>query len=125
MLVTIAAAFGVGTALGESGAAGAIADALVDATRGYGPTATLAAHYLGTMVLNELITNNAAAALAFPLCLEAAALQGVAPQPLLVGITLASSFAFASPIGYQTYMMVYGPGGYRFSDLTSSASGCR
>jgi len=117
VLVTIAAAFGVGSALSESGAARAIADVLVEATRGLGPTATLAALYFGTMVLNELITNNAAAALAFPLTLEAAALMGVDARPLLIGITLASSLAFASPIGYQTHMMVYGPGGYRFTDF--------
>ena len=86
-------------------------------TQPFGPYATLAAIYLVTMVLNELITNNGAAALAIPFCLEAAEIMGVSPRPFIIGVTLAASFAFASPIGYQTHMMVYGPGGYRFSDF--------
>jgi di/tricarboxylate transporter len=79
--------------------------------------ATLAAIYFATMVLNEIITNNGAAALAVPFCLEAAKLLEINPRPFLIGVTLAASFAFSSPIGYQTHMMVYGPGGYRFSDF--------
>jgi len=77
----------------------------------------LFALYLGTMVLNELISNNAAAALAFPFCIESARLLGVHERPFILGITLAASYAFASPIGYQTHMMVFGPGGYRFADF--------
>lgn len=117
VLVAIAASLGVGTALERSGAAEFLAGGLVDVTNPFGPLATLAAIYLGTMLLNELITNNAAAALAFPFCLEAARLLGVSPRPFLMAVTLAASFAFASPIGYQTHMMVYGPGGYRFGDF--------
>jgi di/tricarboxylate transporter len=117
VLVMIAASFGMGTALEQSGAARFVADALVSATRPWGPVATLAAIYFCTMVLNELITNNGAAALAFPFCLEAADLLGVDSRPFLIAVTLAASFAFASPIGYQTHMMVYGPGGYRFMDF--------
>ena len=69
------------------------------------------------MVLNELISNNAAAALAFPFCLESARLLGVNERPFIMAVTLAASYAFASPIGYQTHMMVFGPGGYRFTDF--------
>ena len=69
------------------------------------------------MVLNELISNNAAAALSFPFCLESARLLGVSERPFIMGVTLAASYAFASPIGYQTHMMVFGPGGYRFTDF--------
>jgi di/tricarboxylate transporter len=117
VLVAIAASLGVGAALERSGAAKFLAGGLVDVTSPFGPLATLAAIYLGTMLLNELITNNAAAALAFPFCLEAARLLGVSPRPFIMAVTLAASFAFASPIGYQTHMMVYGPGGYRFGDF--------
>src|SRR5262249_30526890 len=117
VLVMIAASFGLGTALEESGAARVCAEALVGATRPWGPLATLAAIYFATMLLNELITNNGAAVIAFPFCLEAAGLLGVSPKPFVMAAALASSFAFASPIGYQTHMMVYGPGGYRFSDF--------
>ena len=93
------------------------AEQLVLVTRPWGPTATLAAIYFGTMVLNELISNNAAAALAFPFCLESARLLGVNERPFIMAVTLAASYAFASPIGYQTHMMVFGPGGYRFTDF--------
>jgi di/tricarboxylate transporter len=67
--------------------------------------------------LNELISNNAAAALSFPFCLESARLLGVNERPFVMAVTLAASYAFASPIGYQTHMMVFGPGGYRFTDF--------
>ena len=117
VLVAIAASFGVGKALEQSGVAKVFAGFLVEGTRSWGPTATLAALYFGTMVLNELISNNAAAALSFPFCLESARLLGVNERPFIMGVALAASFAFASPIGYQTHMMVFGPGGYRFTDF--------
>jgi di/tricarboxylate transporter len=117
VLVAIAASFGVGKALEQSGVARLFAGMLVEGTRPWGPTATLAAIYFGTMVLNELISNNAAAALSFPFCLESARLLGVNERPLIMGVVLAASYAFASPIGYQTHMMVFGPGGYRFNDF--------
>ena len=116
-LIAIAASFGVGKALEQSGVAKLFAGLLVDGTRSLGPTATLAAIYFGTMVLNELISNNAAAALSFPFCLESARLLGVSERPFVMAVTLAASYAFASPIGYQTHMMVFGPGGYRFTDF--------
>jgi di/tricarboxylate transporter len=107
----------VGRALEVSGVARLFAEQLVLLTRPFGPTATLGAIYFGTMVLNELISNNAAAALAFPFCLESAHLMGVHERPFVMAVTLAASYAFASPIGYQTHMMVFGPGGYRFTDF--------
>jgi di/tricarboxylate transporter len=117
VLLAIGASFGVGKALEVSGVARLFAEQLVLITRPLGPTATLGAIYLGTMVLNELISNNAAAALSFPFCLESARLLGVQERPFVIAITLAASYAFASPIGYQTHMMVFGPGGYRFTDF--------
>ena len=117
MLLAIGASFGVGRALEVSGVAKLFAEQLVLITRPLGPTATMAAIYFGTMVLNELISNNAAAALAFPFCLESARLLGVNERPFIMAVTLAASYAFASPIGYQTHMMVFGPGGYRFTDF--------
>jgi di/tricarboxylate transporter len=117
VLIAIAGSFGVGRALEQSGVAKLFAGLLVELTRSWGPTATLAGIYLGTMVLNELISNNAAAALSFPFCLESARLLGVSERPFIMAVTLAASYAFASPIGYQTHMMVFGPGGYRFTDF--------
>ena len=123
ILIAIGASFGLGTALEKSGAAMYLSTKLVRSRSHMGPYATLAAIYFVTMVLNELITNNGAAALAFPFCLKAAALTNCDPRPFVMAVALAASFAFASPVGYQTHMMVFGPGGYRF--MTSSKSACR
>jgi len=117
ILIAIGASFGLGTALEESGAAKFLSTQLVQLTQPFGPYATLAAIYFVTMVLNELITNNGAAALAFPFCIEAARLTHCNPRPFVMAVALAASFAFASPVGYQTHMMVFGPGGYRFMDF--------
>ncbi|MBI3909835.1 MAG: SLC13 family permease [Armatimonadetes bacterium] len=117
-LVSIAADFGLGKALAKSGAAEMVAGLVVHATGSLGPIAALAAIYLVTMVFTEAITNNAAAALMFPLAIAAAGHLHVSPRPFVVGIMFAASLAFATPIGYQTNMMVYGPGGYRFLDFT-------
>lgn len=117
VLISIGASFGLGTALEKTGAAEYLSLRLLEWTQPYGPYATLAAIYFMTMVLNELITNNGAAALAVPFAINAATLSHCNPRPFLMAVTLAASFAFASPVGYQTHMMVYGPGGYRFSDF--------
>jgi len=117
VLVTIAAAFGVGTAIQNSGAATVIAGSLVNATEPLGAIAALAAIYLLGSILTELITNNAAAVLLFPFCIETARLYGVSPRPFLIALILSASASFMTPIGYQTNMMVYGPGGYRFTDF--------
>ncbi len=117
LLITIAASFGVGAALERSGAASALAGLLVEPTQAWGPVATLAAVYLTTSVLTEFITNNAAAVLMFPIALSAAEAVGVETRPFLMAVALAASAAFSSPIGYQTHMLVYGPGGYRFTDF--------
>ncbi len=117
VLVTIAAAFGVGTALQTSGAARAIAETLFHVVEPLGPLVALAAIYLLTSLLTEMVTNNAAAVLLFPFCIEIARLFDASPRPFLMALVLAASASFMTPIGYQTNMMVYGPGGYRFSDF--------
>ena len=117
VLIAIGASFGLGAALEKSGAAMYLSTLLVGVTQPYGPYATLAAIYFVTMVLNELITNNGAAVLAFPFCVKAAALTNCDARPFVMAVALAASFAFASPVGYQTHMMVFGPGGYRFNDF--------
>ncbi|MCB9598694.1 MAG: SLC13 family permease [Sandaracinaceae bacterium] len=116
-LVTIAAAFGVGAALERSGAAGAVARILVDVAAPYGHVAILAAIYVATMLLTELITNNAAAALTFPLVVAVCESSGLPLIPAALVTMMAASASFSTPIGYQTNLMVYGPGGYRFGDF--------
>ncbi|MEZ6124500.1 MAG: SLC13 family permease [Planctomycetaceae bacterium] len=117
VLVTIAAAFGVGAAIENSGAATAVAGLLVQWTQPWGPVAALAAIYLLGSLMTEVITNNAAAVLIYPFCLETARLYGVDARPFLMALVLSASASFMTPIGYQTNMMVYGPGGYRFTDF--------
>jgi len=117
LLVSIAASFGLGKALEVSGVAKVVAEVIVQSTHSFGPIAALAAIYFGTMVLNEMITNNGAANLSFPFALGVAKALEVSPRPFVMAVALAASYAFSSPIGYQTHMMVYGPGGYRFTDF--------
>jgi len=117
VLITIAASFGIGTALENSGAAAALAALLADATAGVGPIAALASMYIIASIMTELITNNAAAVLLFPICVETARLTGTDPRPFIIALTFAASASLMTPIGYQTNMMVYGPGGYRFTDF--------
>ncbi len=116
-LLTIAASFAVGLALDKSGAADALASGLLSATGNLGPHAVLFAVYGVTLLATELISNNAAAALLFPLVLSVAEQTGIPARPLLITVAIAASCGFATPFGYQTHMMVYGPGGYRFSDF--------
>lgn len=117
VLITIASAFGIGTALAKSGAAESIAAALVSVTQPWGPIAALAAIFLFVSILTELITNNAAAALTFPFCIATAEKMDCSPIPFVIALALAASASFMTPVGYQTNMMVFGPGGYRFSDF--------
>jgi len=116
-LITIACAFGVGKALENSGAAAAIARTFVNMTGDSGPWVALSVTYLLVSVITEVITNNACAALMFPICLETAKIYNVSERPFLIALVLAASASFSSPIGYQTNMMVYGPGGYKFLDF--------
>jgi di/tricarboxylate transporter len=115
VLLVIAASFGMGIALEKTGAANAVAGGLL-ALAGDDPWATLALVYLATSVFTNLITNNAAAALMFPIALAAAARLDVSVLPFAIVIMKAASASFATPIGYQTNLMVMGPGGYTFSD---------
>jgi di/tricarboxylate transporter len=115
ILLAIAASFGISFALEKTGAAKALADAMTSVAGG-NAWMTLAMLYLGTVVVTELVTNNAAAALMFPLALETAKGLGVNHFPFVIAIMVGASAGFATPIGYQTNLMVYGPGGYKFSD---------
>ena len=82
-----------------------------------GPRAVLAIIYLMTMIFTEIITNNAAAALAFPLALSISTQLGVSPVPFFVVICIAASASFSTPIGYQTNLIVQGIGNYKFTDF--------
>lgn len=115
VLLAIAAAFGLGAALEVSGIAAVIGGGLVRLA-GADPWLLLLCAYVGTMVLTEVLTNNAAAVLMFPIVMGAAETLGAPPLPYVAALMIAASCGFSTPIGYQTNLMVYGPGGYRFSD---------
>ena len=118
VLIMIGAALGIAQALESSGAAELIGSGIVAAGSGLGPIGVLAGVLIASMVLTELVSNTAAIALMFPIALSAAAQLGIDPRSFLIGATIAASFSFSTPIGYQTNLMVYGPGGYRFRDFT-------
>lgn len=115
VLLSIAASFALGKALEKTHAAGAIAEAMTGAAGG-SAWWSLAAIYGVTLIVTELITNNAAAALMFPFAIATASSLQANPIPFIVCVMMAASAGFATPIGYQTNLMVYGPGGYKFSD---------
>ncbi len=115
VLVTIAAALGLGRALTESGAAEAIAHAVVGGA-GRNPYLLLVGFYLLTVVFTELVSNGAVAAMLFPLGVALAAAAGVSPRPFAMALALGASLSFITPIGYQTNLMVMGPGGYQPRD---------
>jgi di/tricarboxylate transporter len=116
VLVTIAAALGLGRAMSDSGAAGHLAQSLVNLIGKEHPVVLLVAVYLLTLVLTELLSNTAVAAMMFPLVVALADAGGFSPRPFVMGITLAASLSFVTPIGYQTNLMVMGPGGYQPGD---------
>ena len=99
----------------KTGLAEMVAGATIDVA-GRHPYALLAAVYLVTMVFTELMSNNAAAVLTFPIAWKTAEDLGVNPMPFVMAVTVAASCGFATPMGYQTNLMIYGPGGYKFTD---------
>lgn len=106
----------LGLAIQRSGAAELVAGALLGVTAPFGPWGILAAVYLSTSLLTEVISNNAAALVLTPIAVAAAQALGVSPMPFVVAVMFAASNSFMTPIGYQTNTFIYGPGGYRFAD---------
>ncbi len=117
ILITIACAFAISAAMEESGLAAFIANFIKSVSGSLGAWGALGLLYLVTLIITELITNNAAAALAFPLALETAAKFNVDPMPFFIAICIAASAGFATPIGYQTNLIVQGAGNYKFTDF--------
>jgi di/tricarboxylate transporter len=116
ILVTIAAAIGVGETMRTTGLAQRLAETAVGAT-GSDPWLILVAIYATAMLLTEFLSNNATAAIIYPITMATTASLGLDPKPYLIAVMIAASCGFATPFGYQTNLMVFGPGGYRFSDF--------
>ena len=117
ILITIACAFGISKALENSGVADMIASYIINLSHSYGPYVLLAVMFIITNIFTELITNNAAAALSFPIALSISQQLGVSPMPFFVVICMAASASFSTPIGYQTNLIVQGIGNYKFTDF--------
>lgn len=116
VLITIAASFALGAALQKTGVAEFIAINIISISNG-NPTLMLILAYAVVSMLTETITNNAAAVLMLPIVLEITDKANLQHEPFVFAIMMAASASFATPLGYQTNLMVYGPGGYRFSDF--------
>lgn len=116
VLITIASAFAISKAMQNSGAAEALARTTINFAKAFGPIGVLAALYILTSVFTEIVTNNAAAALVFPVALAAAQQLNLDPKPFFVTIAIAASASFSTPIGYQTNLIVQAIGNYKFTD---------
>jgi di/tricarboxylate transporter len=103
-------------ALEKTGVAGYLAESIIDLSGGK-PWLLLILTYLTVSILTEVITNNAAAIIMLPIILEITEKAGLHNVPFILAIMMAASASFATPIGYQTNLMVYGPGGYRSTDF--------
>ena len=117
VLIAIAAAFGIAVAIHKSGAADVLASRLITVAAPFGSVGLLVALYAITAVLAGLVTTKASAALMFPIAAAAAEAQGIGLLPISYMIMIAASTAFSTPIGFQTNLMVYGPGGYKYTDF--------
>lgn len=118
VLVLIGSSFGIAGAMEQSGAAQALGAALVEATAPFGPRAMLAGIYIAGVVFASFVSNAASAALIFPIALQAAEIGGYEVRGFVLGLALAASAGFSTPIGCQPNLLVYGPGGYRYLDFT-------
>ncbi len=117
ILIVMGAGFGVAAAMDKTGAAAVVAQGITGVAGPLGPIAVLAAVYLLTLVLAEMLHHNAAVAIMFPIAVAAAAGAGADARPFVMAVAVGGCCAFASPVAYQTHLIVYGPGGYRFTDF--------
>ncbi|MCB0315663.1 MAG: anion permease, partial [Calditrichaeota bacterium] len=110
VLVVIACALGLGQAIETSGLADALAKIVINLAAALGPLGVIAAVYIATSLLTELITNNAAAALMMAIAMSAARDLGAEPKAFAIAVAIAASASFMTPIGYQTNLMVMSAG---------------
>jgi di/tricarboxylate transporter len=116
LLALIFAMLAVGAALDHSGAARLLVSWISPALTNLPPQLVVLAVYLIAMVLTEIVSNNAVGVIFTPVAIELGLSLGLDPRGLVVAVMFAASAAFSTPIGYQTNTLVYGPGGYRFTD---------
>lgn len=117
VLLLIVGTFALGAAMEKSGASSFYAEAIINQLSGSGPWVVLVGIMLLTSLSTQILSNNATAILILPIAISAAVELGVDPKPFIIAVCFGASACFATPIGYQTNLLVYGPGGYRFSDF--------
>lgn len=117
LLALIFAMLAVGAALEQSGAVSLLVDSVAPALMNVPPVIVVLAVFVITSTITEIVSNNAVAVIMTPIAIGLATALGLDPRPLVVAVMIAASCAFATPIGYQTNTLVYGPGGYRFTDF--------
>ena len=117
LMALIFAMLAVGAGLDNSGAVELVVSWVAPLLTDLPSWALVLAVYLLAMTLTELVTNNAVAVIVTPVAISLALSLGVDPRPLIIAVMMGASASFATPIGYQTNTLVYGPGGYRFSDF--------
>jgi di/tricarboxylate transporter len=117
LLALIFAMLAIGAALEETGAVALIVEGAAPFLQSLPPWLIVWAIYLITSILTELVTNNAVAVVVTPIAIALAAALGFDPRPLVIAVMVAASAAFSTPIGYQTNMLIFGPGGYKFTDF--------
>lgn len=118
LMAMIFAMLAVGEGLDQSGAVALVVGAVRPFMEGLSPFAMILAVYLLGLILTEFLSNNAVAVIYTPIAIQLAQSLGVDPRPFVVAVMFSATLAFGTPIGYQTNMMVYGPGGYKFLDFT-------
>lgn len=116
VLLLIAATIALGQAMEKTGASQLYAQAFLNLLSGFPPVLILAGILILTSISTHLLSNNATAVLLLPVAVSTALNLGVSPRPFIIAVCIGASACFASPIGYQTNLLVYGPGGYRFGD---------
>jgi len=116
VIILLAGLIPLGQAMENTGLAQLIGDNVARIGGPFGPMAVLAGMYLATNLLTETMSNNSTAIIMAPLAITTAQALGVSPIPFLMAVTFAASASFMTPVGYQTNAMVYGPGGYRYTD---------
>ena len=117
VLFLLAGMLSLGAAMEKTGASTMLADGMIDSVGGLGPLALLAAFFGATMLLTEVMSNNATVALLLPIAITTAQAIDIDPSAFMFAVVFAASSSFMTPVGYQTNTMIYGPGQYRFKDF--------